>query len=198
MKFFKSILMTVAVLASATVALAQPATLPTFALTSTDIGATNSYAIIGANHAGVAEIDYLNATSDKASQVLFYTAGTGILAQYATNASQATHYFAGTGNFAANDKVILRHVSTDTYERLVVSSVAAGTVTFTANPSAATAKGDVLYKMTAGAYIPVATTTISVVGTSYRGQEGKPVYMEIEGTSACQINSIVGKFVSYR
>ncbi len=198
MKSLRNIIAIVALAVSAICVSAQTYTPAVFSLTSTDIGTTNSYAIIGANHFGVAEIDYLNATSDKASQVLFYTANAGITATAGTNNTQATHYFAGTGNFAANDRVVLRHVATDTYERLVISSVAAGNVTFTANPAAATLTGDILYKMTPSAYIPVATTTVSVAGTCYRGQEGKPIYMEIEGTSACQINSIVGKFVAYR
>jgi hypothetical protein len=174
-------------------------TVYTFSQTSTDIGATNSHVIISANGPGSAQVDYVSVTSDKAgSQLLFYTASTGIPITLATNASQAVVYAVGTGNFSANDKVVLRHVATDTYERLVVSSVAATTVTFTANPTAATVAGDIIYKMTAGAYVPVGAATKEIIGTSYIGQLSKPIYVEIDGTSASQINLISGVFAIRR
>lgn len=168
----------------------------TFSLTSTDIGATNSHVIVSANGPGSAQVDYVSVTSDKAaSQLLFYTASTGIPVTLATNASQAVVYVAGTGNFAANDKVVLRHVASDTYERLVVSAVAATTTTFTANPTAATVAGDIVYKMTAGPAIPVGNATVTISVPFYYGQASKPIYAEVDGTAASQINLISGKFV---
>lgn len=170
-------------------------TVYTFSQTSTDIGATNSHVIISANGPGSAQVDYVSVTSDKAgSLLLFYTASTGIPITLATNASQAVVYAAGTGNFAANDKVVLRHVATDTYDRLVVSAVAAGTTTFTGNPSAATVAGDIVYKMTAGPALPVGAATLTIAVPFYYGQASKPIYAEVDGTSASQINLISGKF----
>lgn len=166
-----------------------------FNMTSTDIGATNSHAIISAFGKGQAEIDYLSVTSDKAGSLLtFYTAGDGVLVVTATNATQAVIYAPGTANFTAGDIVVLRHKAADTYQRLVVSSTATASVTMTGNATA-TVAGDVLYKLTAGPAIPVGAATVTIAVPCYRGQENKPTYLEIDGTSASQINLISGKFV---
>jgi hypothetical protein len=198
MKSFKSLMfaaLTFVALAAPSFA-ASPA--QTFAATGTAIAGTNSHVIISGRGAGIAEIDHLSVTSDKAtSYALFYTAGSGLTATLGTNASQAVHYFPGTGNFAANDKVVLWHAASDTFERLVVSAVAATTVTFTANPTAASVAGDVLYKMTAGAMIPVGAATLTVAAPCYRGQKGLPIYLEVDGTSACKINAVSGRYRTY-
>jgi hypothetical protein len=174
---------------------------PTFALTSLDIGATNSHAIIPANGEKVAQVDYVNVTSDKAaSKLLYYKTSDPIIVTLGTNASQAVIYAPGTGNLAANDIIVLRHVASETYERLVVSAVAATTVTATANPTAATVAGDLIYKVSTsatftGAFVPVGNATVSVSGASFFGQQNKPTYVEVDGTAASQINIIAGRYV---
>jgi hypothetical protein len=186
---------------SAQAAVSAPNAVTSFSQTSTDIGVTNSWAIISANGVGTPRVEYVSVTSDKAgSQLLFYTPSAGVQLTLATNASQAVVWAVGT-SFTANDKVVLRHVTTDTYERLVVSSSTSTNVTFTGNLGTAVVAGDLIYKMTTGAAIPVGNATVSIVSTGgafYNGNEGLPIYVEIDGTAASQINLISGSYDNFR
>lgn len=182
-------------------AVSAPAALNAFSKTSTDIGATNSHVIISANGNGAPRVEYVNVTSDKAGALLlFYTTSPGVVLNLATNASQAVLWLVGT-SYAANDIVVLRHLSTDVYERLVVSASTSTNVTATASVVGATVAGDILYKVTAGPAIAVGAATVAVStasGAVYNGKEGLPLYAEVDGTSASQINLISGIYSLYR
>lgn len=160
-----------------------------------------SYVIpIGDGHPSVT---YVNATSDKAGSVLqFYkaTSGSHTLA-IATNASQAVVWVPDGTKYSANDVVVLRHkLSTgDIYERLVVSSATSTNLTMTGNLSTAVLVGDQLWKMTKYGTIPVGAATKEVASSVayglYNAPGGRPVLLDLDGTSACKINLITGRYL---
>jgi len=160
--------------------------------TSTDIGVTNTYYIAPATLKGQPVVTYFSATSDKAaSTIKSYTAAAPIPVTATAAASQAvvTHA-SGASAFAANDIVIVRSVSGDTYQRCVVASDTATTVTFHENLNFALAAGDQLYIATSKASIPVAAATVSVLRETFTGTESRPLLIDLDGTSASQINLI--------
>lgn len=170
----------------------------TFAGTGTDIGATNCYFIASANYPGVPRINYLNATSDKAASVVtFWTPGAPVKITATGASGQAVVTAVGTGNFAANDRVVVRHLTADTYQMMTVSSVTSTNVTMVQNLDAAVASGDLIYKMTANGTIAVgnATKEINAAGGGiYNGREGRPLLLDLDGTAACQINVASGVY----
>lgn len=160
--------------------------------TSTDIGVTNTYHITPATLRGQPVVTYFSATSDKAASVMrSYTAAAPIPVTATAAASQAvvTHA-SGASAFAGNDIVIVRSVANDTYQRCVVLSDTATTVTFVENLNFALAAGDQLYIATSKATIPVGAATVSVLRETFTGVENRPLLIDLDGTSASQINLI--------
>jgi hypothetical protein len=91
---------------------------------------------------------------------------------------------------------VVHHVASDTYERLVVSSVTATTVTFSSNLAAAVVGGDKVYKMAASGKLAVGAATKEVANAYglYNFKTGLPVLIDLDGTSACTINLVSGIF----
>lgn len=196
MKFLSRILTVVAMAAALLMAPAvQAASTRTFAGTGTDVSTNLCYYIASANYAGIPRVQYINATSDlTSSAITFYSTATPLLVT--TAQSIATNIITAVGTtFSGSDVVIVRHVSTDTYERAVVSSANGTTITLSANLSAIAAVGDLVYKCTAAGSIPVGNTTKELnagVGGIYNGVAGRPLLVEVNGTSACQVNCVSG------
>ena len=168
--------------------------------TSTDIGATNTYYIAPAGRAGQPVVLYFSATSDKAaSTIKGYTAAAGIpvTATAASGQAVVTHA-SGASAFAANNIVIVRSVANNTYQRCVVASDTATSVTFNENLNFALAAGDQLYIATVNAQIPVAAATVSVISETFVGSEGRPLLIDLDGTSASQINTITVEYKAAR
>lgn len=173
--------------------------LKAFAGTSTDVGTTLSYYIASAysENGGAPIVTYVNATSDKAASVLqFYTCTTACMVTGVNSTvtiPMATNGFSG---YVANAILILRHTATDTYERRIVSTATTTNVVLTAAPTTATAYGDLVYVCTAAGAIPVTATTKELDGPGiYAGQAGKPLLVDLDATSACQINAISGYYL---
>lgn len=185
------------VAAFAMLALGWPAEAQTFSGGGTDVSTNLNYYIVTARGAGTARINFISATSDKAgSLVTFHTSGAPVTVT-AAGAATNTVTAVGTGNFAAADVVVVRRAVADTYERAVVDSVTATNITFTANLGGTTAAGDLLYKASTNAAIPVGNATVTLNaggGGLYNGREGRPILVSLDGTSACQINTISGTF----
>jgi hypothetical protein len=169
----------------------------TFSGTGTDVSTNLNYFIATARGAGTARINFISATSDKAGSVVqFYTSGAPVTIT-AAGAATNTVTAVGTGNFSGSDIVIVRHVSADTYERAVVDSVTATNITWSANLGSATAIGDLLYKASTASTIPVGNATVTVNaagGGLFNGREGRPTLLVLDGTSACQLNTVSGEF----
>jgi hypothetical protein len=162
------------------------------------VGTTISSAIISANGAGTPLVSYVNATADNSTnKLVFYTSTAGVQITAAGASGQAVVTAVGTGNFSANDVTVVRHVSSDTYERLVVSSATATNVTFTANLAAAVVSGDFVYKQTVGPLIVVgaATKELNAFGGGFVvGTEARPILVDLTGAAACTLNAISGVY----
>jgi hypothetical protein len=156
---------------------------------------TLSYYVVTANAAGSGLLKFLDATSDAAAICQFYSAGAPVsvtAADIITNIITAP----GTG-FASPNVIVLRHVATDTYQRLVVSSATATNITTTANIGAVTAVGDQVYKMTANGSVTVGVANKQINaggGFIYAGQPGRPILLETTGGTNCAINLVAGSF----
>jgi hypothetical protein len=89
-------------------------------------------------------------------------------------------------------------VANNTYQRVVVLSDTSTSVTFNENLNFALAAGDQLYIATVNAQIPVAAATVSVISETFAGTEGRPLLVDLDGTSASQINAITVEYKSTR
>jgi len=180
-------------------ALAAPESYTVYAGGGTDVGNTISYAVVSARseNGGAPVVTYVSATSDKSGSVVqFYSVDTN---QVATTASTATVYLpvSATNGFASGDIIVIRHMTSDTYEKRILTAFNTnGVLILTAAPGTATAVGDLIYKVTAGGTIPVGAATATLYGEGiYAGQKGKPLLLEVDGTSACQLNAVCAKYV---
>lgn len=155
----------------------------------------SSYISPGVTNGGIPRLQFINATSDKAASILqFYSTTVSSRVTNTTASGQAVIQAPG-GSFTGSDIIVVRSVANDTYQRLIVSSSAAGTITATANLNFALASGDIVYKMTANGSVPVgaATLTLNAVGGGlYNGQSLRPFLIDLDGTSACKINIASG------
>lgn len=169
----------------------------------TDVSTNLCYSVVSANskNQGSPVLTYLNATSDKAGSVVqFYTAGQPVVANdtnttvtIPVNVSNSSNYFNANGGI-----IVIQHKATDTYERRVLTTFTGTTnIVVTVAPTTTVAIGDIIWPMTAAGSIPVgnATLTLGPGDGIYCGQKMKPLLMEIDGTSACQINAAAAKFV---
>lgn len=188
----------------ATLALAAAFTAPlqaadTFGGTGTDIGTTNCYYVASALGNGVPRVQYFNITSDKSGSVItIFTPSAEKTASLATNASQAVVYLDNSATtFAAGDCVVFRRIVDDSYQRLTVSSATTTNVTMVQNLGATVAIGDIFYRMTSRGTIAVGAATKELnaaSGALINGLSGKPLLVDIDGTSACQVNVISGVY----
>jgi hypothetical protein len=195
MKSFLSIILGVAILAITIIPV--QAQIKFEAGTGTDVSTTLCYYAFSSKGAGTPVIKYLNVTSDKASSVVqFYTAGSSILVTNSVIAGTNTILLTGTtSGFQTNDVIVIRSVSNDTYQRTSVSQVAAGSIVTAQNTAFALAAGDVIYRMSTAGAIPVGNATVTITGACYSGARDKPLLLEVDGTSACQINAVYAEWL---
>lgn len=191
-------LLTMLAFTSIPTAQAAPEELSVWSGGGTDVSTTLCYTVVSANskNNGQPVVTYLNATSDKAASVLtFYTAGTPTSCNY-TNTTVSIPVNS-TNGFAANDVIVIWHKLTDTYERRIVDTFTSATnITVTVASTAATVPGDQIYKATAAGTIPVGNATKELNGTGiYSGQRGKPLLIDLDGTSAVQVNAASAIYV---
>ena len=176
------------------------------AKTGTDVGTTLCYAILSAD--GGTEyyengssrrltpfVTFLSATTDKSTAITFRVPDGNIAVASGANTTTSCPV-AATNGFAANDVVIIRHQATDTYERAVLAAFATNNaIVLTAAPGTAMAAGDLIYRVAASGTIPINNTTANYYGDIiYSGKPGMPLMVDIDGTSACQINAVCATY----
>lgn len=173
--------------------------IPFFAGGGTDVGTTLCYAVVSANgkNQGVPVVTYVNATSDKAASVIqFYT----ITANTAANVVSTTTAIPVTltNGFASGDIIVIRHLLDDTYERRILTTFTTATnLVVTVAPTVALVVGDIVYRAATAGFIPCGAATQAIAGEGiYAGQPGKPLLLEVDCTSAGQINAVAAKFVN--
>lgn len=165
----------------------------------TDVSTNLCYTVVSAasKNNGQPVVTYLNATSDKsASVVQFYDITNAPTSANYVN-STVTLPVTRTNGFASGDIIVIQHKSNDTYERRVLTaSTGATNLVVTVAPTQAVAVGDQIYRCVAAGYIPCGNTTLSLTGEGiYSGRRSSPLLLEVDGTSACQINAAAAKFV---
>jgi hypothetical protein len=174
-----------------------------FAGTGTAQGTTNSYYIVG-NYtvAGTSTpiVRYLNASSDAAAgKIQFYTVTNQVTINNPTNSGATNLVCSSTNGFAAGDIVVIKHVLLDTYERLPLFLVQNTNQLVVKYPPATTCSvGDLLWRANPTGAIPIGAATNSVpTGAGlflYAGQYGKPLLIEVGGTSTATLNAVSGDF----
>jgi hypothetical protein len=118
-----------------------------------------------------------------------YTAATAATSNVRTNTVNSTN------GFSIGKVVVVKHLSTDTYERLVLAAPQlTNQIVFASDPVRALAAGDLIYEQTAGGTIGVVTNAgansfmINLSGNGiYSGQKGYPLLLDtvnVVGTNA--------------
>lgn len=160
----------------------------------------------------IPQIEYLNVQSDTLSvsnargAVLFYRAGAPSELSAASGGATNTVRLASGGTaFTVGGVVILQHVAADTYERLVVMTNSATSVSFTNATASAVDLGDRIYLATVAASLPV-NTTVPAAGAGnkefappkplFSGEEARPLLVEVNGigTNFIKIGTISGSY----
>jgi hypothetical protein len=152
--------------------------------------ALTNYAIIGANtvSGGAPVVTFLDAQAvGTAAFVQFYDC-TNVAKATAATTNTRTNAVNTTNGFTTGTVVVVRHMTNDTYERLLcTASPAAGQIAFVSDPVTALRAGDLIYQQTATGKIPINTTnagsTISVTRITgrciYAGKPGVPLLADV-------------------
>ena len=175
----------------------QAQLLTSFGGTGTKIGTTNSYFVVSAMGVGFPKIEYIDAVSDKeASKVLFYKASNPVTFTGVNTSGNTTLTNVVGTSFAAGNVAVIQYKTnnTDTYQRIVVDSATATSIVSQVACSAAISPGDQIYKMTTNGFYYTGIVSNKVTVPMHWGQTGRPILVEIDGTSSCQINLIGGRY----
>lgn len=173
-----------------------------FGGTGTAQGTTNSFFVAG-NYTlatGTPVVRYLNVSSDlAASKVQFYALTNPVIVQIGTNSGTTNLVVSSTNGFAAGNIVVIKHTTSDTYERLPLFAVQNTNQLVVKFPPATTcSSGDVLWYANPTGSIAIGATSNSVpTGAGnfiYAGQYGRPLLIEINGTSTAAINAVSGDY----
>jgi hypothetical protein len=171
-----------------------------FGVGTTNAGTTLSWAIVGARSAnnGMPSINLLSATSDLSSSVISFWQCDAITEANLTN-STTTLYVPQTNGVADNGTIIIRHITDDSYEkRTLTTSTGATNLLVTVAPLTTVVPGDIIYHMikTGKGTIPVGATTLTLNGGSlYTGPRGRPLMVDINGTSSATLNAVGGVYL---
>lgn len=180
-----------------------------FSGTGTAISTTTSYYISPINSgAGIPTITYIDAnltgadTNSATALVRFYTPGEK-QALTGASASGASTLTASTNGFAANDVLVVRKRSTDTYQRVTISSLSGSTITLNETLSFALTTSDEFYKMTLAGYIgnnihqPYGKIVANANGAPiFVGKAGRPTLTEAFGAATPILRNVSGVFLS--
>lgn len=159
---------------------------------------TNSWTVVGGSsiNGGAPMVTYVDATSDKSNSVIqTYQVGY-IQTANLTNSGTEIYTDAVPAALMGAGIVLIRHLPADTYERLAVVACATGTnYTTTVAPATTVVPGDKVYWMKASSYIPLGAANKAVNGPGiFAGQRDLPMLIEVDGTSACSINTVTARY----
>ena len=173
-----------------------------FSTGTTNRGTTLSYAIVSGNaeNGGVPVVQYINAGSDLATAKLqFYRVDAQTTATF-TN-STVTLPVVATNNIADGGVIIIRHTTDDSYEkRILTTSTGATNLVVTVAPLGTVVPNDIIYHVTTtrAGLINWGATTNSLgpsSGAIYVGQKGMPLLLEINATTAGEVDVVSGIYL---
>lgn len=161
---------------------------------------------------GVAVLDFLIAKTDKASTFVYsFSCGPGQQLFQTNNLdgiNGTTNYtIQNTGNvndptnWPINSPLILRHVSTETYEWNRVGGVNSTNLIFTNNPAVQFVAGDIAYLVSTNGSLPISSTTTTwqsygAAGGILNGlYPGRPFAVGVVYTSAGSIQAASGHYM---
>jgi hypothetical protein len=145
---------------------------------------------------GKSDVVYLTAKSDKAASLIkIYEIGgaerVGVTTAPTNGATQIS--VSSITGFATNDIVVYVH-SDGTVLKSTVSGIAAGKITMAAGISKAGTTSDYLYEVTQAFQIACGATQLNLSGSPiFTSRAASPVYIVVDGTSACQVAATVTK-----
>lgn len=150
-------------------------------------GALTNSAIIGAftKNGGAPVVTYLNVTAAHADATAKFYKCTNFTYALAATTNVRTNYVGSTNGFSKDTIVVVRHLSNDTYERLVCAEPQNTNIVFASDPITALAVGDLIYQQTSAGTIQcatnagLATASIELLGDGiYSGQPGYPLLID--------------------
>jgi len=160
-------------------------------------GVTNSWAILPAPslNNGAPVVTYVNATSDKAGALIQCYRVAAISTASLENSTTSIYVDANPTPSNACILVIW-HKTAETYERLFATAASTATNFVTSVAAATTVyQGDKVYTMEKAGSVALGAATVSVNGTGvFYGQLGLPLLIDVDGTSACKVNSLSGYY----
>jgi len=146
-------------------------------------------------------VHFLRATSDLATAVCkVYSSGAPVKITAASGGSTNVVGVsaADATTFTTTNRVlILRHVASDTYERLVNLTPTGNTIKFAIATETAVAKDDLIYVCTAvgpGLLVGAAQKEYNIPDGIFTGDAGRPLLFEVNATTLAKIEAYAGKF----
>jgi hypothetical protein len=174
-----------------------------FCVGTTNPAAAASWAIVSprSGNGGPPVVTCINyATDASAKAITAYLVTTN---NTVTNWIDSTHVqFSGPSNvWAAGDNLVIWHRNSDFCERRIVSTILLTNImTLSVAPHVAITNNDILFRITNSAAPQIwatwsatsGTNTLSSVGGLLVGQAGKPMVIEVNGSSAATLGSASG------
>jgi hypothetical protein len=174
----------------------------TFSGAGTAQSTTNAFYVAG-NYTltkGTPTVRYLNVSSDLANSVVqFYVVSNQVSVVNGTNAGTTNFVCSATNGFVAGDILLIKHTSSDTYERLPCFAVQnTNQIVVKYPPISQVNNGDTIWRAKPAGAIAIGAASNTVpTGAGmfiYAGQYDKPLLIEINGTSTATINAVSGDF----
>lgn len=185
---------------SAAAALDQPT--GGFSAGTTNGATTLSYAVVSARsvNGGTPAVQYINAQSDLAASTVRFGK---VIAEATATTNSTTRIDVLSTNTGVNwqsGTIIVRHMVDDSYEKLTLTSNTGSTnVVTTVAPRGAVYSGDKLYYVTTNAATILwgaTSNSVSAAGAPlFVGQQGKPLLVEVNGTSLATLNVASGIYL---
>ena|ERR1017187_1499841 len=179
-----------ALLASALPGWAQ--TIPSYT-TLTASGSTTATVVFATSPFQQVRIVTAFATSDlSTSKLAFRTGVTPLTVAYTNGVTQVG--VSATNGFAVGTWVLIETKAGATTNAQIASFGAATNIIFTSN-AIATTPGDQIYSLSAPVLLTVGSNSVTFTGDAlYVGNRGRPVMVYVNGTSACSLDTVSGRY----
>lgn len=172
---------------------ARAQSLPVYTTLSSS-GTTTSVLFFASSPLQQCRIVQAIATSDAASSWVTFKTGTTPLSITKSNAADTTIDVARTNGFAVNDFVILEQSTGWVTNAQIASFTGATNITFKWNVPI-TLPGDQIYKLGTATALPVGAANKVYSGEAiFVGNRGRPIQVIVNGTSACSLDAITGRY----
>lgn len=159
-------------------------------------GSTSAELIFSADPVRQMRLVSVLATSDKSDAVISLRTGTKAfdIAAANTNTSATNIVFASTSGLASNDVVIIATATTN--KSATVWGTSGGTnLLLTAAAGITWSAGDVLYLLGSATTLPLGAASKAYAAEAlFVANQGRPLRIVVDGTSACTIDSAAVKF----